>query len=235
MRILCFILMLAGFYLISGNQAFAQKKPSVKKNVKEENKKSGHVDKRTIHLAKEYFRVEEYTEAAKLYEDLAQKYPQNLNYKYYLGVCYFKLGDKEKAIKYFGQCRKDSAGGQMDFNYYIAKSFQLAHHFDDAIQYYQIYRDTLSRTRKPEKFEHNVADIDKEIQRCKNAAELMKRPQDVEIVNLGKNVNTEFNEYMPVITIDETEMMFTSRRPTTLGGGKDPADGNWYEDIYTIA
>jgi outer membrane protein OmpA-like peptidoglycan-associated protein/tetratricopeptide (TPR) repeat protein len=231
MRTFYFIFILTGFFLIECNQSIAQKKPS-NKNVKSDNKKNDHVDKKTIHLAREYFRVEEFDEAAKLYETLSQKYPQNMNYKYYLGVCYFKLGDKEKAIKYFSQCRKDSATGQVDFNYYIAKSFQLAHHFDDALQYYNIYRDTLSRTKTPEKFEHSVTEIDREIERCKNAIELMKHPQNVEIINFGKNVNSEFHEYMPVITIDETEMMFTSRRPTTLGGGKDPADGNWYEDIY---
>jgi outer membrane protein OmpA-like peptidoglycan-associated protein len=234
MRIFYLLLLLTVFF--SGNHpSIAQKKPVAKKNVKVDTKKTGHVDKKTIHLAREYFRVEEYAQAAKLYEDLTQKYPQNQNYKYYLGVCYFKLGDKEKAIKNFSECRKGNPTGQIDFNYYIAKSFQLAHHFDDAIQYYQVYRDTLSHSKTPEKFEHNVSDIDREIERCRNAIELMKHPQDIEIINLGKNVNTEFHEYMPVISIDETEMMFTSRRPTTLGGGKDPADGIWYEDIYTIS
>ncbi|MFL5729773.1 MAG: OmpA family protein [Cytophagaceae bacterium] len=221
------IFILTALLLVQAHISSAQKKSSDKKNV--------HVDKKTIHLARELFRVEEYDEAAKLYEQLAAKYPQNMNYKYYLGVCYFKLGDKDKAIKYFSQCQKDSSNAQVDFNYYIAKSFQLAHHFDDALEYYKIYRDTLARTKTPEKFEHSVADIDTEIERCNNAIELMKRPQGVEIVNIGKNVNSEFHEYMPVITIDESEMMFTSRRPNTTGGGKDPADGNWYEDIYTTA
>jgi outer membrane protein OmpA-like peptidoglycan-associated protein len=229
MKTFYYIVIFTCILLVNSNSVIAQKKESAKTPVK----KVGHEDKKTIHLAKEFFRVEEYDEAAKLYGDLVQKYPQNLNYKYYLGVCYFKLGDKEKAIMYFSQCRKDSSSAQVDFNFYIAKSFQLAHHFDDAMEYYQIYHDTLVRTKTPEKFEHTVADIDREIERCKNAIELMKRPQEVEIINLGKNVNSEFHEYMPVISIDESEMMFTSRRPTTTGGGKDPADGNWYEDIYT--
>jgi outer membrane protein OmpA-like peptidoglycan-associated protein len=235
MRILYFIFILTGFLLFENNQSIAQKKPSDKKNVKVDSKKNDHADKKNIHLAREYFRVEEYGQAVKLYEELAKKYPQNENYMYYLGVCYLKLGDKEKALKYFSQCREDNAKGQIDFNYYMAKSFQLGHHFDDALHYYQIYRDTLSHTKTPEKFEHLVSEIDREIDRCKNAVELMKHPQNVEIINFGKNVNTEFSEYMPVITIDETEMMFTSRRPNTLGGGKDPADGIWYEDIYTTA
>jgi outer membrane protein OmpA-like peptidoglycan-associated protein len=227
MKTFYYIIIFAAVSIFNADSALAQKK--------EPAKKTGHEDKKTIHLARELFRVEEYDDAVKLYEQLSLKYPQNQNYKYYLGVCYFKLGDKEKAIKYFSQCRTDSSNAQVDFNYYIAKSFQLANHFEDALGFYQIYHDTLARTKTPEKYEHSVADIDKEIERCKNAIELMKRPQEVEIINFGKNVNTEFHEYMPVITIDETELMFTSRRPTTLGGGKDPADGNWYEDIYITA
>ena len=190
-------------------------------------------DKKTVHLAKEYFRVEEYGEAAKFYEELSKKYPNNTNFVYYLGVCYFKLGNKEKAFYYFNQCRKDSSNGHLEFNYYIARSYQLGHHFEEAIDYYTIYKDTLAHTKTPAKYEHTVAEVDDEIGRCKLAMELLKKPVDVTVVNMGNVVNTADNEYMPVLSVDEATMMFTSRRANTTGGGKDQADELYYEDIYT--
>src|SRR4051812_27429115 len=72
-------------------------------------------DKHIMHLAKEYMRVENYTEAQTLFEQLSKQHPENNNFKYYLGVCSFKLGNTEKALSYFRESAKDSAGSNIDF------------------------------------------------------------------------------------------------------------------------
>ena len=64
-------------------------------------------DKKAIHLAREYFRIEDYAHAKEYYEQLAKEHPENEHFNYYLGVCYFKLGDTDKALSYF---KKTSSG-----------------------------------------------------------------------------------------------------------------------------
>ncbi|HOZ30813.1 MAG TPA: OmpA family protein, partial [Bacteroidales bacterium] len=54
---------------------------------------------------------------------------------------------------------------------------------------------------------------------------------EVEIINLGENVNTEFREYGPMVTADGSKMYFTSRRKNTTGGALS-SDGMYFEDIY---
>jgi outer membrane protein OmpA-like peptidoglycan-associated protein len=188
-------------------------------------------DKKTLHLAKEYLRIEEYEEAKTLFQELVEKHPENSNFKYYLGVCYFKLGNADKALKYFKESTPDTSKTQTDFNYFLGKSFLMAHHFDDAITYYEKYLDMI-RKNPQGKYQHTQKEIEQEIERCRIGMELMKKPNEVEIINLSDKVNSKYHDYMPVISLDETEMMFTSRRPGTTGGGKDPEDEIFYEDIY---
>jgi len=59
-----------------------------------------------------------------------------------------------------------------------------------------------------------------------------KQFHGVKIENLGFAVNSEFAEYHPLISADESVMYFTSRRDNTTGGEKDPKYDIYYEDIY---
>ena len=190
-------------------------------------------DKKAVHLAREYFRVEDYVQAKTYYEQLVQEHPENDHFNYYLGVCYFKLGDTDKALTYFKKASSgNSKTGDYEFEYYLARSFHMGLHFEEAITHYMLYRQKVETNKDVKKYPHSLADIDAEIMRCRIGIELMKKPIEVQIENLGPVVNTEFNEYMPVISLDESEMLFTSRRPTTLGAGKDKEDDLWYEDVY---
>ncbi|MBC7486285.1 MAG: tetratricopeptide repeat protein [Cytophagaceae bacterium] len=45
--------------------------------------------------------MEDYTQANTYCEKLAAKYPENEHFDYYLGVCYYKLGNTDKAFNYF--------------------------------------------------------------------------------------------------------------------------------------
>ena len=44
-------------------------------------------DKKLVHLAKEFFRIEDYAQAKTYYERLAAQHPENEHFNYYLGVC----------------------------------------------------------------------------------------------------------------------------------------------------
>jgi len=48
---------------------------------------------------------------------------------------------------------------------------------------------------------------------CKFGISAMQHPTGMNPINLGKNVNSEWDEYHPSLTADSKEMMFTVRRP----------------------
>lgn len=61
----------------------------------------------------------------------------------------------------------------------------------------------------------------------------MKNPVNVKIKNLGPVINSKYPEYVPVISADESTLIFTSRRDNTTGGKRDKTHNNQFmEDIY---
>ena len=114
--------------------------------------------------------------------------------------------------------------------YYIfmmAKAYHINNKFNDAIKYYR-----LSKTKKSTFDPRVLKEVDKKVKECTFAKKLIKTPINVKIENLGSEINSEYEEYVPVINADESEIFFTSRRPETVGGNIDVGLGDYYEDIY---
>ena len=51
------------------------------------------------------------------------------------------------------------------------------------------------------------------IANCKFAIEAMQHPMNYELVNLGPNVNSDWDEFLAAITADDEEIVFTVKRP----------------------
>ena len=74
--------------------------------------------------------------------------------------------------------------------------------------------------------------VNKRIYECQSGKELMKNPIRVFIDNVGTSINSPDNDYTPVISADESVMMFTSRRAGTTGGGIDEGLAEPFEDVW---
>ncbi len=70
------------------------------------------------------------------------------------------------------------------------------------------------------------------IEECRTGKKLSQDPERVWIDNLGDSINTKYPEYGVVINANSSLLLFTSRRPSTLGGEKDERIGEYFEDIY---
>jgi hypothetical protein len=112
--------------------------------------------------------------------------------------------------------------------YYLGRALHYNYEFSDATVNLNLFKKLLSKNDPRQK------DISYWIDCCNNAAELMKDPVDCKITNMGDKINSPFPDYNPVVSADEQEVIFTSRR---LGGmidvatGKD-SNGYFNEDIW---
>jgi len=109
--------------------------------------------------------------------------------------------------------------------YYLARAQHLNYQFDTAIDNFIKFKNLLELTDTRRK------DIDYWITCCNNAKGFVESPTDCKVVNLGDSINSRYPDYSPVITADEQEIMFTSRRPNALDSTKD-INGRYYEDIW---
>lgn len=183
------------------------------------------------HTADSYFVEEDYFKAIPYYEELTKRYPKKVAYQYNLAICYSNSpAHQEDALILFQQIQKTKSGYK-DVDYYLGLSYLSLSRFDSAlIQFITLQEKTKDAVRKEE--------LRRLIENCKNGQEFIAKPLDVDIINLGSAINTKDKEYAPVISTDESILIFTYRGEKSMGGLQDPyfnpvkQNGDYYEDIY---
>jgi len=181
--------------------------------------------KRQLKEAEKHFAYEEYALAIPLYEAYLEDEPRlnkivEISYK--LGFCYLRTAQKGKALPHFELVYQQKPKYHKNLTYYLAQSYHFQHNWDKAEQFYKI-------AARESDF---AKDVPKHLEEIKYGREYTKNPHRVIVENLGDVLNSPFPEYVPVISEDESVMIFTARRPNTTGGGKDPYDQEYFEDIY---
>ena len=158
----------------------------------------------------------------------AQKFnPNNAELNAKIGHCQLKSSDRSEALAYLQKAFKLDSKMDGYFVFLLGNAYHLNNEFDEAMKHYKIAKTNGS------KIEPSLSSLaDKKIAECTSGKKLIKLPVNVKIEGLDATINTENEEYVPVITADESEIFFTSRRPITIGGGTDPNIGDFYEDIY---
>ena len=149
-----------------------------------------------------------------------------LNYK--IGVCYLYSQQKHKALDYLTKAYNQNSTIASDILLLKGEAHQIHYEFDTAITYYEKYKQKLS----PEELNNEERYINKKIRECEFAKKKVNNPARVLIENMGAKINSKYPDYAPLISADESLLIFTSRRPSTTGGEKDLADMMFYEDIY---
>jgi Tol biopolymer transport system component len=178
--------------------------------------------------AQEYFQMGFYHKALPIYLRLDSLTKHDPHYAYPIGVSYVQERNEAKALPFLERCLTTPDKYPHKLNFYLATAYHLSHRMDDAIKYYDIYKASLKKKIHGD----IIKDMDRQIQMCNNGKEFMAKPLQIEIINLGKTVNSKYPEYGCVISANEDELIFTSNRPNTTGGGVDQSDGRFYEDIY---
>lgn len=151
--------------------------------------------------------------------------PNNAKLNFKIGLAYLHSFEKKKAYDYI--LKAFALDPQVDekIRYYTGRVYHLNSEWDKAIQEYSIYLNSI-------KDKNEIKDVNKKIEECKNGKILSQNPVRVWVDNLGPEVNTSFNEYSPVITTDESVLMFTSRRPGGVGNKMDENKNEYFEDVW---
>ena len=156
-----------------------------------------------------------------LLEDLHKKHADHLGVQFELGASYVMLGTNiAEAKKLLELANK---GGNSEAIFFLARANHQLHHFETSLALYSQYQSFQEKEQKPER-------IEKWIKEARLAQRLTSNPIDVEVKNLGPTINSEYKEYVPIVTPDNKELYFTSRRPESTGGLKDSND-EYFEDI----
>lgn len=157
--------------------------------------------------------------------------PKNAKLNYMLGMIWFMTEPTSKECSaYFEKAYELNPRIEDDLSYWLGWTCHLNSRWDDAIKYYNEYLTFLKQRAKSNAAP--IEDVKKKIQECENGKIFSAKPERVFVDNLGPNINTQYPEYGPSISTDESTIIFTARRPNSTGGKRDPTDNGFYEDIY---
>lgn len=146
----------------------------------------------------------------------------NIEANFEAGHLYLITIGQDQAAKFFLRVRHQKPDYKYDLDYWIGQSFHYGMNFDKAIEYYTIYKNKASRGSAPSSATKAV-EADRRITECQNGKEFVAAPQNYSIINIGKAINSEYEDYAPVVNEDETELVFTTRR----------RDGNTNENVFS--
>jgi len=188
--------------------------------------------------AESFLDDENYGAALPIYLDLISRDPNNANFNFKVGFCYLNTHlEKEKSVSFLEKAVANYSDNYdaeaytekyapIESWYFLGNAYLLNYKFDDALA---VLNKLL--TIIPASDSSFIKEIKHTISYCQNGKELVKKPIDIIVTNLGDSINSEYSEHSPVFTADESVLIFTSKRVGSTGEKLTP-DGQYYEDIY---
>ncbi len=198
------------------------------------NSQSKDEQKDMFYEAESWILFEDYQEALPLYQQLLNIYPGNSNFKYRIGQCYLNIpGEKEKAAGYLeeavrninpeyksGRFRETKA--PYDALYFLANAYRINNQLDKAIETYGLFKKNMNT----EVYDSTIIRL--QIESCHNAKKLINDPSYIKERNLGSLVNENTSEFNPVVSDDESLLVFSRSEAfydAILSSGK--SKGTW--------
>ncbi|RMG80900.1 MAG: hypothetical protein D6707_05660 [Bacteroidetes bacterium] len=191
-------------------------------------------DEDKLKHADQLFETGKYEEAIPYYEELMTKYGEVHEWLRRTGICYiFKPDEVEKSIEYLEKLLHKKPKKIEDYYYWLGRAYHINYRFDDAINAFNQALDDKNKTNADKKQE-----IPRWIEYCNNGKELVaNKYEDITVRLVMDSINTEWDEYRPVITPDEQMMIITYRGEKSKGGlqNKVPGpfpSGEYLEDVF---
>jgi outer membrane protein OmpA-like peptidoglycan-associated protein/tetratricopeptide (TPR) repeat protein len=159
--------------------------------------------------------------------------PANIKANFEAGHYHIKTIGKDLAVKYFLRVYELDPNYRFDLEFWIGQSYQYGLEFDKAIDFYNRYKQRLAK--RPNYLGNDrvsAAVVDRAIYECENGKEYVANPKNFSIVNIGREINSEWDDYAPVFNESEDQVIFTSRRRDGNMNQNVDVDNKPFEDIF---
>lgn len=176
------------------------------------------------------FENKDYKKSYDLYDLLYKSFPNVFEYKFKLGYSAIYCSEKKaRALEIFEDIKKTDKSDDVD--YYLAKSYHVNYRFNDAIVFYNKYLEAkVKKSIKEDKI--FIDDAHLGIANCNNGKILMSKKILSDIKNIGSPLNTNEDESVPIISADESVLIYTYVGEKTTGGKVNDDINNYDEEKY---
>lgn len=175
-------------------------------------------DRKLFHDGEYYFLFEDYQAALNKYLQIDDT--ANANVQYRIGLCYLNLTENlNRAIKFLKKASKNTSylyregifaikNAPVHVYGFLGDAYRMNMQYEEALESYEKYKESLILSNS-----FRVVETERLITSCKNGQTILRIPVNVFIENMGKNVNSKFEDYNPVLSADGNIMVFTRKMP----------------------
>ena len=166
-----------------------------------------------LEKAEQNFEDKNYIEALDQFTQLYNYKKSDLYYKLMMGICMtYDPEQKQKAIEIIEQVKVTNPEYNL-VNFYLGKAYAVNYQFDKAVELFNMFLASATSEDEAQKFL-----AEQMIQNCKNAKEILADTISENIVeNIQYPINSQYSEYVPVISADESVMIYTYRGVKSKG------------------
>lgn len=165
-----------------------------------------------------------YTQALDYYLQAQNFNPKNVLLNLNIAFCYYYINNPSSAIQYGINAHSLDSLFSYKSLFFKGYDFHLKNQFEEALFYYNKFKASVEITLEEKQL------AAQKIKECEAGKILLKTETHCFIDNLGTNINTISDEYLPVCQYKDFTLYFASRRENAKG--INPEDGKYKEQIY---
>lgn len=155
------------------------------------------------------------------------KDPNSWKSVFWISNCHYRLNNYGYALNYAKEAVKLSGDKVNDEIYFrLAESYHRLGYVDSALVNYKLANENLPKIRSNELL------VDLHISECEFALKEMKGEPKFGRTRLEGDINSGYDDYGAIFLEDSNKIYFISRRSNTTGGGMNPDDETYFEDVY---
>lgn len=184
--------------------------------------------------AKAFFYNGRYKDALNLLTDSRTLSREDKEARFLIALCNYQLNDLDASIDQLNALVEEERSPYPECWLYLGKAYHARHQFDEAAIYFKLYLKTIKGDHVNRRMVHQ------EIRRSANGLKLQFNPPNAVVENMGPGVNTDYDEFAPVMSPNYYEKIyFSSSRPGNIGGLRnqygayDERLGHYFSDIYS--
>ena len=164
-----------------------------------------------------FYQIEDYKEAAFLFQQLTLINPENANFNFYAGMSLLNVkGQERKAIPFIERAVMFTGIKTKIRSYqerraphhawfYLGNAYRINNQLDKALDAYHRFQNIKHFERH-----YNLRILENEIKACSRAKIIQDTPLQLKIENLGEPVNTSASDYNAVLSADEKTIVYIS-------------------------
>jgi len=175
--------------------------------------------------AKNLFDLGDYKNAFPEYAKLLTEDHESIFLNWRVGLCHlYQNVDKTRAIPYLRRVTEKSKFDD-EVLYDMGLAYMYAERIDSALHFFNLYR---SKATKPER----IIDVTRQIEFSENARKFMKTPVNITFENLGPKINSPGPDMHPFVPLDESFLVFSTKREKGVAGQNIDFDGYKPADVF---